>query len=91
MLLVAEYNADGDLFWHIVTANLRDRDLRYELVDARRCRRHLFDAYWSKFLIERIAKADLRMLVRPSPALASKPRPPTPEEVSRWRDILERD
>jgi len=89
VLLVAEYNADGVLFWHIVTANLRDRDLHYELVDARRCRRHLIDAYWSRLLIKRIAKADLRMLVRPSPALASKPRPPSPEEVLRWRNMLE--
>jgi len=90
--LVVEYDAAlGDLYWHVVSTNLRTGDLSYELVGAQPERRHLFDAYWTRFMLKRVVIQRLRWYIRPSPVLAATLRPPSPEEVSRWRDILEMD
>jgi len=88
VLLVVESDAAlGDLYWHIVSTNLRAGDLRYELISTPPGRRRLFNAYWTRSRTERTAKTKLRQLVRPLPSGAL--RPPSPEEVLRWRNMLE--
>jgi len=88
--LVVEYDAAlGDVYWHVVSANLRSGDLCYELVGAQPKRRQLFDAYWTRFMLKRVVMHRLRRYIRHTPT--TRFRPPSPEEVSRWQDILERD
>jgi len=88
VLLVAEYNADGDLLWHIVSTNhLRVGDLSYKIISAPPDQQCLLDAYWTRFMLNRVIIRRLRGRVEALPTTTL--RPPSPEEVSRWRNMLE--